>query len=199
MSAAGMTVRPAGRTAGRLQTIVVLVITSAVIGIIAFFVSGAGADDGVTRIELNGNVAPDAPRLGEVPPNFTGLTYDGTRVSLSDYAGKPLWLTFGGSWCVDCRVEAPDLQAAYAANKAAGLEVFGVFVAESAGDVKGFAERAGLTFPITVDERRVIAAAYRNMGFPTHYFIGRDGRIKEVRIGAMSRADMDRAVAAILN
>ena len=37
------------------------------------------------------------------------------------------------------------------------------------------------------------------MGIPTHFFIGADGKIREIRIGALSRDDMDRAVAAIVN
>ena len=37
------------------------------------------------------------------------------------------------------------------------------------------------------------------MGIPTHFFIGSDGKIREVRIGALSRDDMARAVAAIVN
>ncbi|MDQ1323895.1 MAG: cytochrome c biosis protein CcmG, thiol:disulfide interchange protein DsbE, partial [Chloroflexota bacterium] len=45
-----------------------------------------------------------------------------------------MWLTFGASWCPDCRVEAPDIEAAYQANKDKGLAVVGVFISESADD-----------------------------------------------------------------
>ena len=68
-----------------------------------------------------------------------GVTADGTPISLSDYAGKPVWLTFGASWCPDCRVEAPDIEAAYQANKDKGLAVVGVFISESADDIAGYA------------------------------------------------------------
>jgi hypothetical protein len=37
------------------------------------------------------------------------------------------------------------------------------------------------------------------MGIPTHFFIGPDGKVREVRIGALSKDDMARAVAAIMN
>ena len=89
--------------------------------------------------------------MGAVPPDFSGVTYDGTAVSLADYAGKPVWLTFGASWCPDCRAESPDIEATYQANKDQGLVVLGVFINETADDVAGYAERAGLTFPIAVD------------------------------------------------
>lgn len=199
MDAANVAARPAGRLAGRLQTIVVIAIAAVVVGVLAWSASGAGMSDGVTKVDLPAGAAAAAPVVGSTPPDFSGVTYDGTPVSLSDYAGKPVWLTFGASWCPDCRVEAPDIEAAYQANKDAGLVVLGVFISEGADDIAAYAQRAGLTFPITVDEQEAIAAAYRTMGVPTHFFIGRDGTVREVRIGALSKDDMARSVAAIMN
>ena len=199
MSAAGIAEGPSGRGAGRLQTVVVIVIAIVVIGTLAYVASGPGAVDGVTKVELTGDTSGAAPAPGDIPPAFTATTADGTKVSLADYAGKPLWLTFGASWCPDCRTESPDVEATYQAYKDQGLQVLGVFISENAADISGYADRAGLTFPIAVDERTEIASAYRTLGIPTHFFIGPDGKIREVRIGALSKADMDRAVAAILN
>ena len=198
MSAAGVAARPTGAGAGRLQTLVVIVVTAIVIGVAAFAMGGTGTD-GVTQVNLAGDVAGAAPAVGAVPPGFSGLTYDGTPVSLADYAGKPMWLTFGASWCPDCRSEVPDVEATYQKYKHQGLVVLGVFISETAADISGYAGRAGLTFPIVVDERTIIASTYRTMGIPTHFFIGADGKIREIRIGALHRDDMDRAVAALMN
>lgn len=198
MSAAGYPSRSSGRTAGRLQTLGTMAIAAVVIGVLVYAASGQGPSDGVTRVDLT-DAASEAPVVGAIPPPFTAVTWEGETVSLSDYAGKPVWLTFGASWCVDCRTEAPDLEATYLANRDKGLVILGVFIQETRDDVGGYAQRAGLTFPIAVDERAAIAAAYRTMGIPTHFFIGRDGRVREVRIGAMPRDEMDRAVADLLN
>lgn len=198
MSAAGLTARPAGRMAGRLQTILVIVVTAVVIGAVAFLVGRPG-DDGVTKVDLSGNVSGAAPAVGAVPPAFTGVTYDGKKISLADYAGKPLWLTFGASWCPDCRSEAPDVEAAYQKYTAKGLQVVAVFISESASDIAAYAGRAGLTFPITVDQNTVIASTYQTLGIPTHFFIGADGKIREIRIGALHADDIDRLLAAIMN
>jgi cytochrome c biogenesis protein CcmG, thiol:disulfide interchange protein DsbE len=198
MSAAGATARPGSRVAGRLQTAVVIVVTAVVIGIVAFLVSGPGTS-GVTQVDLSGNVSAAAPAVGAAPPDFKSVTYDGKTISLSDYAGKPIWLTFGATWCPDCRSEAPDVEATYEKYKAQGLQVVAVFISESASDIAGYAQRAGLTFPIAVDESTAIASAYRNMGIPTHYFIGADGKVREIRIGALHLDEMDRAVAALVN
>ena len=199
MNAANAATGSTGRLAGRLQTIVVIAVVAVIVGVLAWSASGAGMSDGVTKIELPAGAAANAPKVGAVPPDFSGVTADGTPISLSDYAGKPVWLTFGASWCPDCRVEAPDIEAAYQANKDKGLAVVGVFISESADDIAGYADRAGLSFPITVDQQEAIAAAYRTMGVPTHFFIGPDGKVREVRIGALSKDDMARSIAAILN
>jgi cytochrome c biogenesis protein CcmG, thiol:disulfide interchange protein DsbE len=198
MSAAGITTRLGGRVAGRLQTAVVIAVTVVVIGVVTFLVGGPNAS-GVTPVDLSGHVSAAAPAVGAAPPDFKAVTYDGKPISLSDYAGKPIWLTFGASWCPDCRSEAPDVEATYQKYKGQGLQVVGVFINESAGDIAGYAQRAGLTFPIAVDESTAIAAAYRNLGIPTHYFIGADGRVRTIRIGAMHADEMDRAVAALLH
>ena len=199
MNAANTASRPNGRMAGRLQTIVVIAIAAVVTGVLAYSALGIGQTDGVTKVELPADAANAAPAVGAIPPNFSGITYDGQPISLADYAGKPVWLTFGASWCPDCRTESPDVEAMYQANKADGLVVLGVFINETASEVAQYAGRAGLTFPIAVDPNADIAAAYRSMGIPTHFFIGPDGKVREVRIGALSRDDMARSVAAIMN
>lgn len=197
MSAAGTAGRSSGTSAGRLQTVIVIAVAAVVMGVAAYLIVGPA--DGVTEVQLKPGAAAAAPAVGAAPPAFTGTTYDGKALNLADYAGKPLWLTFGASWCPDCRNEAADVEAAYKAAQAKGLAVVAVFMNEPATDIASYAGRAGLTFPIVVDENADIAATFRTMGIPTHFFIGADGKIRLVRIGALSREDMDQAIASILN
>ncbi len=197
MGVAVGTVGRSRKSAGRLQTIIVMTVAIVVIGGLSWYISD-GFDDGVTSVTLTGSSGVP-PRVGEVPTAFTGLTYDGKTVSLADYAGKPLWLTFGASWCRDCRVEAADLQETYTTYQPQGLNVLGVFINDPPADIAGFAKRASLTFPIIADQSTKIGSAYRLVGLPTHVFIGRDGLISEVLIGALSKDDMQRAVSGILD
>ena len=197
MSAAGITAGSTGRGAGRLQTILVIVIGLVVLGTLAYVATGPGATDGYTKVDLT--VTGKAPAVGDVPPAFTAVTYDGKTVSLADYAGKPVWLTFGASWCPDCRTEAADVEATYQAFKGRGLNLLAVFIDEGPTDVATYAQRAGLTFPIAVDQKDAVASVYQTLGIPTHFFIGADGRIAEIRIGALSKADMERAASSIVN
>jgi peroxiredoxin len=190
-------VRPGRSTAGRLQTIVVAVIAVVVIAILAWSAMG-GSGDGFTKVEIAPDTGVTAPTVGSSPTPFSGLTYDGKPASLADYAGKPLWLTFGGSWCRDCRVEMPELIETYNRYSGEGLSVLGVFINEPAADTGAYAQRVGIPFSIISDANGKIASAYRLMGVPTHVFIGRDGLIRDIKIGALAKAEMEAAVAAIL-
>lgn len=182
--------------AGRTQTIVVLAVAVAVIAGLTWLVTG-GFDDGFTTVEIAPNTAVEAPAVGKAPTPFSGVTYDGQPASLADYAGKPLWLTFGASWCRDCRVEMPELIETYNRFSGDGLSILGVFINEPAADTAAYAQRVGIPFPSISDEASKIASAYRLMGVPTHLFIGRDGLIKDVKIGALAKDEMEAAVQAI--
>jgi peroxiredoxin len=176
-----------------MQTIAVLAGTVLVIAVAAIALGGGTKDP---RITMDGPGA--APVVGGRLPDFTAQLPDGTKVSLASLAGKPLWLTFGASWCPDCRSEAPDVEAVYQKYKAQGLQLVAIFE-ESGADITGYAGRAGLTFPILVDENGVLRNAFRALGLPTHYFVGADGVIREVRIGGIHPDEMDHAVLGILN
>lgn len=197
MGAATSTLDQGRRTAGRVQTIIVVAVAIAVVAGLIWLVNG-GLDDGFTTVEVAPNGAVVAPAVGQLPTPFSGVTYDGKPASLADYAGKPLWLTFGGSWCSDCRVEMPELVETYNRYKGEGLSVLGVFINEPATETGAYAQRVGIPFPIISDASGRIASAYRLMGVPTHVFIGRDGLIREIRIGALGKNQMEASVAAIL-
>jgi peroxiredoxin len=184
------------RVPERLRTAVVVVVTVVVIVIAAFIVDNPFAD-GVSDLSLTGTVAAAPPSVGEVPPAFSLTTIDGKTVRLSDYAGRPLWLTFGASWCSECRAEAPDLQAAQERYRTRGLVILAVFQ-EDASSAAAYAARAGLTVTIAVDPDTRVASRYDILGIPTHVFIGADGVVHAFRVGALKPDDIERYVSELL-
>ncbi|HYM84159.1 MAG TPA: TlpA disulfide reductase family protein, partial [Candidatus Dormibacteraeota bacterium] len=145
MSATGIAARPAARPlGGRLATAGIVVVTAVVIAIVAFVIDSPTAS-GVTKVNLTDTSAAP-PQAGQVPPDFTATTIDGKTVSLSALKGQPVWLTFGASWCGDCRAEAPDLEATYTKLQSKGLVVVAVSIQEDATAVQEYAKRIGFTF-----------------------------------------------------
>jgi cytochrome c biogenesis protein CcmG/thiol:disulfide interchange protein DsbE len=188
--------RRSGVGAGRLRTILVLVVAAVLVGVAAWYVDQPSASAGTTRAGEAPAGAP--PRTGDKPPDFSATAIDGAAVSMAALKGQPTWLTFGASWCPDCRAEAPDLQATYAKYKDKGLAVLGVFE-ESEAAAKDYATRIGFTFPLVADPQSTIADQYRTYGYPIHFFIGRDGTIKQVRIGRLTPSDMEQLVQQLVS
>ena len=183
---------PAGRRlSGSIRTVAVVALTAIAIGVVAFLVDRPTAANGVTGLTLSGDVAAAPPKVGEAPPDFKVTTIDGRVVSLSDFKGKPIWLTFGASWCAQCRAEAPDLEAAYERYAPKGLVVLAVFQEDVTTAIE-YAQRVGLTFILGVDPDTRIASRYDIVGIPTHVFIGRDGKVAAFRIGGLKPDEMDR-------
>ncbi|MDO5697263.1 MAG: TlpA disulfide reductase family protein [Dermatophilus congolensis] len=179
----------------RFGTFGVLAATLALVIIGAYFVQqsqSGGSEDmqaesaGVTAVELSGAQTGPPPEVGAAAQDFSAHTVDGTPVTLSKLRGKPVWLTFGASWCSACRVEFPDIQTTYEKEKANGLQVVGLYLSEDSTRVTEFNNRLGLNFPSIPDPQTTVASAYRVMGIPAHFFIDREGNIQDMKVGILN-------------
>lgn len=190
--------RVAAPRPSRVRTVAVMAITAAVIATVAFIVNQpATGPGGVTSVTLTGARTGEAPTVGQPAPDFRAATVDGRTISLSDFKGQPVWLTFGASWCQPCRAENPDIKAVYERSQASGLVIIAIFMAEDASAVRDYADRVGLTYEKIPDPATTIASQYRILGIPSHFFIDRDGVMREMKIGALDQAAMERAIEGI--
>jgi len=195
--AAAAPAAPRARPGGsRLRTVLVLGTVAVLVVFAAWYVDQPTSGSSVRTGQAPAG-AP--PRTGDAPPDFSATALDGTAVSMAALKGQPTWLTFGASWCPDCRAEATDLQAAYAKYHPQGLAVLGVFIDEPETAVADYAKRVGFTFPMVADPQGAIADLYRTYGIPIHFFVGRDGTIRDVRIGRLTPSDMEQLIAQIVN
>ena len=64
--------------------------------------------------------------IGQVAPNFSAPTPEGTTASLHDNLGKVTIIDFWASWCGTCRKENPNVVALYNKFKDNGLKIIGV-------------------------------------------------------------------------
>jgi len=103
---------------------------------------------------------------------------EGGDVSLHDYRGEVVYLTFWASWCVPCRQEMPYLAQLWQRHREAGFQVIGINVDEDLAAAKQFAADHELPFPLARDEDKALSKLYRVPGFPTHYLVDRDGKIR---------------------
>ena len=117
------------------------------------------------------------------PPEFSGFTADGQRVSLASLQGKVVLLNFWAAWCLECRSEMPAFERLHRELRPQGLSVIGINAREGSVAVRAYAKELGLTFPLILDPKGTINAAYGVIGLPTTFLIGRDGRPVALAIG----------------
>lgn len=129
---------------------------------------------------------------GDKAPAFTGLTQDGTRISLADFKGKPVILYFyPKDDTPGCTKEACAFRDDYAQFREKGAIVLGVSVDPVPSHAK-FAAKYKLPFTLVADEEKKIVQAYGAWGpkvfmgrkyMGTHrvtFLIGGDGKIRKI-------------------
>jgi thiol-disulfide isomerase/thioredoxin len=185
----------AGRT--RLGTLIVMAVTAALLLVVAFAVNQPAGASGVTTINVSAVAGGNPPEVGKPAPDFQALLVDGTPVSLSSLRGTPIWLTFGASWCQPCRAENPDIEA-LAAKYLGRLRVLQVYISEDAATVADYTKRVGLTYGTIADPSTTLAAEYRILGIPSHFFIDANGVLQQMRVGSLDPTSMEAALAGIV-
>jgi peroxiredoxin len=116
--------------------------------------------------------------------DFTLPSLDGSGdISLGDYRGDVVYLTFWASWCEPCRQEMPYLAQLWQRHHAEGFQVIGINVDEDLAAAQQFAADHDLPFPLVRDADRVTSTAYRVPGFPTHYLVDKRGKIRFSGLG----------------
>ena len=141
-----------------------------------------------------------APQKGFLAPEFSLTTPGGEQFSLAQLRGKAVLVNLWATWCPPCQAEMPAIQKYYDAYKDQGLVVLGIDTTanDMPLDVVPFVTKHHLTFPILLDETGEVAAKYNLRSLPSSFFINRDGTINEVVVGAMSEAQIQTSIEAIL-
>lgn len=147
----------------------------------------------------SGNAGSTAPANLEVRPEKGYLAPDfeatdiatGKKVKLSDLRGKPVYINFWATWCKWCKVEMPDIQRVYEAqrDKIHVLLVDGDST-ETPELMKKFAQENNLALPMLYDPSGEVANNYLVRAFPTSVFINRDGVITGIYPGALDERGM---------
>jgi thiol-disulfide isomerase/thioredoxin len=125
--------------------------------------------------------------------NFPGL--DGKFVSNLDdrFRGKVVVVAISGSWCPNCHDEAPFLEALYKKYKDQGLEVVALSFEEedqlkNPTRLRAFVNEYGIDFTVllageTGELHQKLPQAVNLNSWPTTFFLGRDGRVRQVHAG----------------
>lgn len=155
--------------------------------------------DGET-VELPTVAQGGAPlNVGDTAYDFLLTDLDGNDVTLSALRGQPVIVNFWATWCGPCRLEMPELQAAYTEYADDNLAILAVNQMEDATAVRSFfQDELGLTFTAVLDEEAEVADAYGAIGLPSTFFIDADGVVTAVHRGLLTREQIDSYLADTL-
>ena len=140
---------------------------------------------------------PEAPMVGYGAPDFTLTNLDGKSVHLRDFRGRVVVINFWATWCEPCRTEMPIFQSAYRVNQPLGLEILAVNFDESRSEVQEFRDQMSLGFTMLLDPGGVIQRLYRVSGYPTTFFVDREGVIRAQHVGDLNESQLDEYLESV--
>ncbi len=129
--------------------------------------------------------------------DFTVPLLQGGQASLSGYAGKPLILIFGATWCSHCLHEMPILKKACERGKG-GVQYLPVFVKSNRADALKLIKQSGMTCKVGWDPKGRVANLYGVTGMPETLFINSRGEIIDDYFGTMEPSDINHGIKELL-
>ncbi|MBL8078603.1 MAG: TlpA family protein disulfide reductase [Anaerolineales bacterium] len=131
-------------------------------------------------------------------PELDLVALNGVPVSLADYRGSVVLVNLWATWCPPCRQEMPTLQAFYDRYKDDGFVLIAIDQEETREVVQPFVEEFDLTFPIWLDIDYLAQREFKTMSLPSSYVVDRNGRVKLMWIGSISKANLELYVPDII-
>jgi len=132
-------------------------------------------------------------------PELTLTDLQGAAHSLADYRGQVVLVNLWATWCPPCKEEMPTLEAYYNKHIEDGFIIIAVNDGDPTPDVIQFVKEYQLTFPIWLDPTYIATEkAFVTKNLPTSYVIDRNGTIRLMWVGGISRKTLDKYVTQII-
>ncbi len=146
------------------------------------------------------------PTEGSAAPDFTLRLFDGYynefdngEVTLSDLKGRAVVINFWASWCVECRVEAEELEALWQEYQDEGVVFIGVDYDDTEVKARAYLEEFGITYPNGLDGRgHITENTYHITGVPETFVVDPSGTIASVKIGPYRPGELRRTLDQVL-
>jgi len=144
----------------------------------------------------SGSGGPAGAAADPAAPTFSlpVLGASGQKVSLSDYAGRPLIVNFFASWCEPCQQETP-LLATFYRTEHGKVAIVGLDENDVLGSAMSFTHKEGVSYPVGFDPGVVAASAYGVAALPQTFFLNAKHHIVDRVFGAVTLADINRGIA----
>ena len=119
-------------------------------------------------------ILPAARR--RLAPSLRVTAFDGRVVTLDDFRGRPLMVSFFESWCPVCEVEQPDLSRV-AADFSPRVGFVGVSYHDTVAAGRAYQRRFNVPYPLANDSSGRTWAAWRVPYQPVTVLVDKKGRV----------------------
>lgn len=133
--------------------------------------------------------------LGKAAPTLAGQTLDGETFNIDHQQGRWVVVNFFATWCRECVVEHPQLDAFQQEHEEADdALVVSVVYDDDPDDALDFFEERGGDWPVVLDDSG-IAASYGVTAVPETYLVDPDGYVVRKFIGGVTRDGLNGSIA----
>ncbi|WP_414708682.1 TlpA disulfide reductase family protein [Ramlibacter sp.] len=126
-------------------------------------------------------------------------TPEGATLAMAGFRGKSLLVNFWATWCPPCIDELPLLDGFYREHASKGWQVVGLAIDQPSA-VRAFLQHTPVAFPVGLAglQGTELTKTLGNEvgGLPFSVFVDASGKMRERRIGRLSRPDLDRWFAS---
>ena len=131
--------------------------------------------------------------LGKAAPDFSLPSLEGRTVSLADFRGRNVVVTYWASWCGPCRLELPMLRTLYQCNHKDGVdfEILAISLDDTREAAAMGATELKMPFPVLLDPGSKIAERYKVDAIPALFVIDKQGIVKVARTGFQMGTDIE--------
>ena len=127
---------------------------------------------------------PEPLAEGTPAPDWSLPTLAGDTVHLADLKGKVVLVDFFYKSCAPCCAALPTLQSLHEKYKDRGVVVVGIdpYDDPAKDEMVKFLAKRGITYTVLFSNRK-LSNTYRIQGFPTLFFLDREGKIVKIQTG----------------
>jgi thiol-disulfide isomerase/thioredoxin len=196
LSRSGKSTKPAG---GSRKIIMYATIAVLVLGVVVAVALASRVPKAAQTV--NGHAAIS---IGGTAPTFAAATTNGP-FDLATATG-PVFLEVFATWCPHCQREVSVIHPLFAkyGSKVQFVAVSGSPYGldgsspENQADVLQFVQKLGVQYPVAFDPDLKVANAYLQGGYPTIVMIDAQKKIRFLRDGEVSPADLEAGIQALL-
>ncbi|MFA5984916.1 MAG: TlpA disulfide reductase family protein [Methylococcaceae bacterium] len=133
-------------------------------------------------------------------PKSPLVTLTGKKVTLQDFHGKPVLVTFWATDCPSCLAEIPALTELYQHYHQQGLEIFAIAMYHSPPNhVVNITNSYAIPYDVVLDLNAQHAHDFGNVQLtPTTFLITPQGNVVLQKIGAFDLAEMQKKIETLL-